>query len=1674
MQDRINKKFFFTSSLKKLPFLLLFLLSSLNSSFVYSDELGDYYWQIPVVSPKSHPTPSAACDAYLSLSRAGDINGSFDWQMGSLTQIITGDGRPNFSCILVCGPGKNCSGNIGVPVYATDYQYIMGSLNNDRLLNECVGNPINPVSGNKYQFESLITQSGLHAINFNLIYNSQRQEKWRHSFTQSVVSISNAQRPSNTIPSRAFCSNNTLIVESSGGFGDAVEESIIVDAPRIFWPKPRINKLQPVRSSARDACELNWTSWLANGYQYAWISGSSATYLGGGICSIRDANSTERMRLDVYTKNTGIFAGFPFSSCADLDPTILPKLDSSDPINVRFTRHDGRLVRYIYNSITSLLENESNTDEKAEFIVNGVDIIGYRFYNNNDEVEEYDTQGKLISITALDGYVQTLSYVTDAVTENVLLNRVQNATGEYIQFTYEVVGVEHPFNRILTVTDYDSRIWTFRYDINDNLQYIDLPDATIRQYHYEDIDTFDLLTGITDERGQRYASWTYNTNDKADSSAHGSAKDIDKVTITYNEGTSSQHTVTKVRHSELNDTTVNFDSIYKTHSSGGSGVVAAITGNNDVQYEYNPFTGYLEYKIEHGLRTNYSNYTNGGDAKNITEAVGTGFQRQTSYTYDARFHRKIATITEASVSAGQQKITTNIYDDFGNNTSVIIDGFKPDGSAVSRITTFQYNGPYYQLSQIDGPRTDVSDIYTISYYADTAAEGNNRARMRHVTAPLNIFLYSNLTYTPTGKIQSYLDENNIQATFSYFYGNERLQTLLQEDLNTGEKRLAEWAYLATGEVKTITTGFDANDKITLTINYDDARRLNGIVDGLGNAIEYILDSEGNVEQENIRDASDILKKQLTQTFDSYDRLQLRTQVNEQFTETWSSDSTLDKTVDGKNVTTNYGYDALKRLTTITQDKSGTSPQTANALTTLNYDVQDNLNYVKNPVNGETVYSYDDLGNQLSRTSNDTGLTSYSHDNAGNIISMTDANGEVMNYSYDALNRLTSIATSNTEDDHQFQYDGCKNGIGRLCKVSSSNSVQYYQYDAFGNVTGQQALQYVYDTANRLDTVTYPSGGVVNYDYDLAGQVQQVSLVRNGSTTPLALNIAYEPFGDVNNLLYGNGLTLSQSKDTAYRPLTQNILSVFELNYIDYDENGNLKQRDDAVANSSAMFAYDEYNRLIIAAGDFGARSYSYDKNANRTGLTKDGSSIANTYESQSNRLSMRGLEDATLDNNGNTLNIGARDYSYTRHNRLFEVFDNGVLKATYKYNGLGQRISKILPDETGKYFIYDTDGKLMAETDINGNILFEYIYLNGQLLAKYSPDTDIDGISNYEENKQGTNPINPDQDGDGLSDIDEMFIHGTSVSNNDSDGDGISDSEELAFNSDPLDGNTNYGDINLDGALNVGDYVVLMQFVLGTRLPNPTEQEQADINQDGVLNVQDLLLMQRVLLGLQLSWFDFSTEGLGEVFAQLYQGIIPSAYAANGDGDIYFVHNNHLGTPIKMTNDLGFVVWVAVYDPFGKATVNEDVDGDGVSVGMNVRFPGQYYDLESGLHYNYFRDYDPNLGRYIESDPIGLDGGINTYVYALNNPLANIDPYGLRPVGNGDGPSGKTGCILICTDNYLISLAGGAATGAAFGAAAGPGGSAIAAIGGTIGRAMNVTVLASCIKSCKDDDDDCQ
>jgi len=87
-----------------------------------------------------------------------------------------------------------------------------------------------------------------------------------------------------------------------------------------------------------------------------------------------------------------------------------------------------------------------------------------------------------------------------------------------------------------------------------------------------------------------------------------------------------------------------------------------------------------------------------------------------------------------------------------------------------------------------------------------------------------------------------------------------------------------------------------------------------------------------------------------------------------------------------------------------------------------------------------------------------------------------------------------------------------------------------------------------------------------------------------------------------------------------------------------------------------------------------------------------------------------------------------------------------------------------------------------------------------------------------------------------------------------------------------------------------------------------------------------------------------------------------------------YYHNDHLATPQKMTDSSGTVVWSADYKPFGEATVTIS------TITNNLRFPGQYFDAETGNLYNFFRDYNPMIGRYPQADPIGVSGTLGTLI----------------------------------------------------------------------------------------------
>jgi len=119
---------------------------------------------------------------------------------------------------------------------------------------------------------------------------------------------------------------------------------------------------------------------------------------------------------------------------------------------------------------------------------------------------------------------------------------------------------------------------------------------------------------------------------------------------------------------------------------------------------------------------------------------------------------------------------------------------------------------------------------------------------------------------------------------------------------------------------------------------------------------------------------------------------------------------------------------------------------------------------------------------------------------------------------------------------------------------------------------------------------------------------------------------------------------------------------------------------------------------------------------------------------------------------------------------------------------------------------------------------------------------------------------------------------------------------------------------------------------------------------------------------------------------------------SNGQDRFAYFHHDHLDTPIQATDKNGNLVWAANYNVFGQATVTTPAaTADSPTITSNLRLPGQYFDDETGLHYNFRRYYDPQTGRYLTQDPIGLAGGDNQYRYGEADPANVSDPTGECP-----------------------------------------------------------------------------
>lgn len=423
-----------------------------------------------------------------------------------------------------------------------------------------------------------------------------------------------------------------------------------------------------------------------------------------------------------------------------------------------------------------------------------------------------------------------------------------------------------------------------------------------------------------------------------------------------------------------------------------------------------------------------------------------------------------------------------------------------------------------------------------------------------------------------------------------------------------------------------------------------------------------------------------------------------------------------KTVDGLNHVTTYNYDHLDRLKTMVDANNQT--------TRYSYDVLNQVTAIQDPKGLTTSYAIDGLGNRTTLTSPDTGVTQNTYDDAGNLKTRTDAKGQVTSYGYDELNRLIDVLNhDNTQVTYAYD-DASTNGLGRLRSITDNIGTIYYAYDLQGRVTNvvsriaevDYSTVYEYDDLGHLTGVIYPSGRMLAFSYDDLGRVNEIATDKEGVIERIVTNVKYQPFGSMKSLEYGNSTTYERQYDTDGRIVSYTLGE--ELVQLGYDA----ASRINTIARPDITHThnYDNLNRLVGYSNSNPAGTnlgFTYDENGNRTSKSVGGVSEIYNYAANSNKLSSNGNGVYTHDANGSLSSDSINQYDYDARGRLVEV-NAGDQVYTYEVNSLGQRVKKTV-NGVGIIYHYDLLGHLIAESQVDGTVSVEYVYLNNMPIAVF-------------------------------------------------------------------------------------------------------------------------------------------------------------------------------------------------------------------------------------------------------------------------------------------------------------------------------------------------------------------
>ncbi len=1309
------------------------------------------------------------------------------------------------------------------------------------------------------------------------------------------------------------------------------------------------------------------------GYGYGWTSSFNTAYefVGSDVLMRYPDGSS-----DLFTWN---------GSGYDAPTGIYDVLEEYAPNEYRLTTLDGMVMEF------------SNGEHKR--------ITSITDRNGNTQSITYDGSGYPQTITDPCGRMITLTFSGGQLTT---IDDPSTTPARQVSLGYDAFG------NLQSITDPNGHTISYTYDVNRNMTQLQDARGSLFNIGY---DASGRVSSLTNALSTTTIAYGLPVNTVTQHGA-GTTRDIDYTfdglgrlvqidgaccgmteAYTYD----AQNNMTSMTDANGNVTTMTYDAL-------GNMLTVTDALLNTITMTYEPASDRLSSVTD--ARGNTTNYSYDGSGNMVTVNQPLGITR--SYSYDAQGNL----LTETD---GEGNMISYSYDACGNRNLVQIgtsvDSRTYDGAgnllsstnALNQTTTYTYDLMNEMLTMTTPGGCVKTMSYDANYNMDSETDGNNAITTytfdildRQTRATLPDGTYTETVYNEYGEEIELIDAMG-NSTQQEYDSQGRLVKLTDALGN-----FRTYSYDANGNT-TQETDFDGG---VTSYEYDDVDRLTKMTDALNYVRTYAYDANGN--EVSITEADG------TVTTGVYDELNRVTQISiggltvAQFS--YDANGKPLSLTDGENRTYTYTYDDHSML----QQVDGPLGYQMS----IGRDAAGQLTSITRPGGLVESYGYDVDGNQTSYTDAEGELTLYTYDCNGNVLTESGPGGNLITTTYDALNRPTQVSDllgtieSYTYNDNsqvlthtdalnnvtQYEYDA----LDRLTGVTDPMGVKTtIGYDQVSNVVSEercgQTISYLWDLLRRMTSRTDASGNVQAMTYDCVGNLltqTDAELNETAYTYDNRGNRLTEEFADgsVRSFTYNNTDQLTTITDPGGGVTT-----------LAYDELGRMETRDYPGANDD-VFTYNAAGLIATATNNDASLSFTYDARGRLTSETLNGLTTTVSYD-DANRIKSISYP------SGRAIDIQA-DIRY----RPTAIKESGVTLVANTFNAADLMTSRSYPvNGTSMAATLDAGGRItslvhnpLAFVDFaysyNCQNMRDYIIKGHRPTHSESMTHDATGqLTNHQFGTDNSGVISPvlqnsDYTYTASSDRATRVVGGTTTTytnNNMHEYSGIVEGGVPRTPVYDVNGNRTSDGSNsfaYNGAhrlmnINGGSTAAYKYDPLGRRIEKTTAAG----------TVKYYYLDNNVIE---------ERDGSGTVQATYVYGIeSDEVLSMRRGGQDYYYHADALGSIVAVTDNSGNVVERYEYDPYGAVTIYDAsyTVRSASAVGNPYMFAGRRYDEESGLYYNRLRYYDPEDGRFLRRDPLGVWGDPanagNAYAYVNNSPGDFVDPSGMirracRRVGN--------------------------------------------------------------------------